>query len=260
MCILFSHDSLFANYLNIFVKKAITNATFIVGSGDVGIKLANNMFNSPVHGLNMVGFYDDSMSGTVKTDQGVFDVLGNLNDLVNDAKSMDIDINSSEIGDARDNLNNDFSERRLVVFISESVPMPVLRAYARSLHKVDGVMVLRGMKGGMGKVAPTMRFVAEIIKTDALCKNKACPSYDVPIFIDPILYAQYAIKRVPAVTLIKNKSLQQHCDYQKEIVDVNKTVSLGDASLLTHLAYLESQFRKEDVKSFIYELEGRNEL
>lgn len=176
------------------------------------------------------------------------------------AKSMDIDINSSEIGDARDNLNNDFSERRLVVFISESVPMPVLRAYARSLHKVDGVMVLRGMKGGMGKVAPTMRFVAEIIKTDALCKNKACPSYDVPIFIDPILYAQYAIKRVPAVTLIKNKSLQQHCDYQKEIVDVNKTVSLGDASLLTHLAYLESQFRKEDVKSFIYELEGRNEL
>ena len=63
----------------------------IVGSGDVGIKLANNIFNPQEHGLNVIGFYDDSMSGTIKTEEGVSDVLGNLHDLVNDAKSMDID-------------------------------------------------------------------------------------------------------------------------------------------------------------------------
>jgi putative colanic acid biosynthesis UDP-glucose lipid carrier transferase len=41
--------------------------------------------------LKVIGFYDDSISGTVKTEEGVFDVLGNLHDLVNDAKSMNID-------------------------------------------------------------------------------------------------------------------------------------------------------------------------
>jgi putative colanic acid biosynthesis UDP-glucose lipid carrier transferase len=84
---------LFIRQLLKYIRKKGYNQrnVVIVGSGDVGIKLANNMFNSPEHGLNIVGFYDDSMSGTVKTDEGVFDVLGNLNDLVNDAKSMDID-------------------------------------------------------------------------------------------------------------------------------------------------------------------------
>ena len=47
----------------------------IVGSGDVGIKLANNIFNSPEHGLNVIGFYDDSMSRSVKTEESVSDVL-----------------------------------------------------------------------------------------------------------------------------------------------------------------------------------------
>ena len=78
----FIFSRLFIRQLLKYIRKKGYNQrnVVIVGSGDVGIKLANNMFHSPVHGLNMIGFYDDIMSGAVKTEEGVLVVLGDLID------------------------------------------------------------------------------------------------------------------------------------------------------------------------------------
>ena len=83
---------LFIRQLLKYIRKKGYNQrkVVIVGSGDVGIKLANNMFHSPEHGLKVIGFYDDIRSGTVETEEGALVVLGSLHDLIHDAKTMDI--------------------------------------------------------------------------------------------------------------------------------------------------------------------------
>jgi len=63
----------------------------IVGAGNVGIKLADNIFNSAELGLQVVGFYDDHTEKKIVTEQHGLKVLGNLIDLVNDAKLQQID-------------------------------------------------------------------------------------------------------------------------------------------------------------------------
>lgn len=63
----------------------------IVGAGDVGIKLANNIYNSEDLGLSVSGFYDDDAQGMVDTDQDDLEIVGNLEDVINDAKLLNID-------------------------------------------------------------------------------------------------------------------------------------------------------------------------
>ncbi len=63
----------------------------IVGAGDVGIKLANNIYHSAELGLSVAGFYDDNVEVLIATDQENLEVVGNLNDLIQDAKFMNID-------------------------------------------------------------------------------------------------------------------------------------------------------------------------
>ncbi|WNC71169.1 undecaprenyl-phosphate glucose phosphotransferase [Thalassotalea psychrophila] len=63
----------------------------IVGAGDVGIKLADNIYQSSELGLKVVGFYDDEAQGLIETKQQGLEVAGNLNDLLNDAKLMNFD-------------------------------------------------------------------------------------------------------------------------------------------------------------------------
>lgn len=63
----------------------------IVGVGKVGIELADNIYNSTELGLQVVGFYDDNTRQKVNTEQPGLKVLGNLIDLVNDARLSKID-------------------------------------------------------------------------------------------------------------------------------------------------------------------------
>lgn len=48
-----------------------------------------------------------------------------------------------------------------VLFVSSSMPVPVLRAYAVQLERVHGVLAFRGMPGGMRKVGPMAKLSAE---------------------------------------------------------------------------------------------------
>lgn len=63
----------------------------VLGAGPLGVNLVNNIINSPELGLNVSGFYDDNLKGFVQCDDPEVEVIGNLVDVVNDAKLLNID-------------------------------------------------------------------------------------------------------------------------------------------------------------------------
>ena len=63
----------------------------IVGATNVGEHLATQLINAPWLGLNVVGFYDDVKSGALSINETDIPILGELEQLVIDAKGGKID-------------------------------------------------------------------------------------------------------------------------------------------------------------------------
>ncbi len=110
-----------------------------------------------------------------------------------------------------DNLE-DLTEDRLVVFVSSSVPLATLRNYAAALEKTGGVMVLRGAIGSLKRMGPTMSFVASVLKIDPSCTGGSCAMRSTNLVIDPELFRENGISRVPAAIFVKGLSLEPYCE------------------------------------------------
>ncbi len=110
-----------------------------------------------------------------------------------------------------DNLE-DLTEDRLVVFVSSSVPLATLRNYAAALEKTGGVMVLRGAIGSLRIMGPTMSFVASVLKIDPSCTGGSCAMRSTNRVIDPELFRENGISRVPAAIFVKGLSLEPYCE------------------------------------------------
>lgn len=89
-------------------------------------------------------------------------------------------------------------EGQILVFVSSSMPLETLRNYARALVKVKGALVLRGGVEGLRKIRPTMAFSQRVLKIDPYCSGN-CPLFKVPLLIDPLLFRQLHITKVPAI-------------------------------------------------------------
>jgi len=88
-----------------------------------------------------------------------------------------------------------------VLFISSSIPLNTLRAYAHDIseNNLPVTMILKGFVGGMTKMKPTVQFIKSIIQVDDDCQVD-CDTYNVDINIDPELFNGFNIKSVPAFT------------------------------------------------------------
>lgn len=125
------------------------------------------------------------------------------------------------------------AQGRLYLFVSKSVPLDTLRRYARDMEKLPGsMMVMRGFIGGARTMAPTVRHIAEIIKHDADCTGPACALRNVEVYVDPILFRQYNITRVPAVVYAPEVVTLGHCE-EPHAIDKSKNtlIAYGDAAL-----------------------------
>lgn len=95
-------------------------------------------------------------------------------------------------------------DERLYVFISSSMPLPVIRTYMADIGRMKDPrisVVLRGFKDGMDKIGPTVSFVADVLKQDASCDlstGGTCAMWPVDLIVDPLLYRRYRISQVPA--------------------------------------------------------------
>jgi type-F conjugative transfer system pilin assembly protein TrbC len=80
----------------------------------------------------------------------------------------------------------------MIVFISSSIPMDTLKRYAASASDKT-VFVLRGTVGSPKTIMPTINFIK-----DVLCDERV-KCRGVSIIINPELFKEYGIERVPTV-------------------------------------------------------------
>lgn len=117
-----------------------------------------------------------------------------------------------------------------VLMVSSSMPVAVLRTYAAQMEKAGGVLAFRGMPGGMAKVAPMAKLAAQVLRIDAGCEGPACAMRDVQIIVDPILFRQHGVARVPALAMIPGDPTQPYCE-RDDASPHSTHVVYGDSAL-----------------------------
>ncbi len=117
-----------------------------------------------------------------------------------------------------------------VLMVSSSMPVAVLRTYAAQLEKAGGVLAFRGMPGGMAKVAPMAKMAAQVLRIDPGCEGPACAIRNVQIIVDPILFRQHGVARVPALAMIPGDPTQPYCE-RDDTSPHSAHVVYGDSAL-----------------------------
>ena len=134
-----------------------------------------------------------------------------------------------------------------VVFVSSSMPLPTLRAYALQHDHVGGVLAFRGMPGGLTRVAPMAKLSAEILRIDPGCSGPSCAMRNVQMIVDPIVFRQHGITRVPALAMIPGDPTQPYCERDEESPHA-ATIVFGDAALSGMLEEYARLGGKEEVR------------
>ena len=99
---------------------------------------------------------------------------------------------------------------RVYIFISSSVPISTLRAYAYQIESIGDkniTMVMRGFIGGIEKFSPTMHFCRQVLFVDPDCQVNDCEAFRAQIQIDPNLFRWFGITSVPAIVYAQNVNL-----------------------------------------------------
>ncbi|QJU58427.1 conjugal transfer protein TrbC [Sphingomonas sp. AP4-R1] len=117
-----------------------------------------------------------------------------------------------------------------VLFVSSSMPISTLRNYAVQLEKVRGVMAFRGVPGGLRKMGPMAKLTAQILRLDPGCEGPNCVMRDVQLIVDPIVFRQHGIARVPALAMIPGDPTQAYCERDDESPRAAHVV-FGDSAL-----------------------------
>jgi type-F conjugative transfer system pilin assembly protein TrbC len=117
-----------------------------------------------------------------------------------------------------------------VLFASSSMPVTTLRSYAAQLERAHGVIAFRGMPGGLRKVAPMAKLTAEVLRLDPGCEGPACAMRGVQVIVDPLVFRQHGIARVPALAMIPGDPTQPYCERDDESPRAAHVI-YGDAAL-----------------------------
>lgn len=134
-----------------------------------------------------------------------------------------------------------------VLFVSSSMPVPVLRTYAVQLERVHGVLAFRGMPGGLHRVGPMAKLSAEILRIDPGCSGPSCAMRDVQLIVDPIVFRQHGVNRVPALAMIPGDPTQAYCEREDESPRAAHVV-YGDSALSGLLEEYARLGGKEEVR------------
>lgn len=117
-----------------------------------------------------------------------------------------------------------------LLFVSSSMPVATLRTYAGQLERVGGVLAFRGMPGGMTRAAPMAKLSAEILRRDPGCSGPVCAMRNVQVIVDPLVFRQHGIARVPALAMIPGDPTRAYCG-REEGSPRSSHVVYGDAAL-----------------------------
>ncbi len=100
---------------------------------------------------------------------------------------------------------------RLVVALSSSMPEQMVADYLVQLSGIpEAIVVLRGFIGGATYVKPTGQWIDNRLRKVADCQD--CGHYSVEVVIDPLIYQDLNIGRVPAIAWLPGVTDLKHCD------------------------------------------------
>jgi len=117
-----------------------------------------------------------------------------------------------------------------LLFVSSSMPIPILRTYVAQLEKAGGVMAFRGVPGGMTKIGPMARLSAQVLRIDPGCDGPACAMRNVQLIVDPLVFRQHGVARVPALGLVPGDPTQPYCERDDDSL-ASRHIVYGDAAL-----------------------------
>jgi type-F conjugative transfer system pilin assembly protein TrbC len=143
-----------------------------------------------------------------------------------------------------------------VLFVSSSMPVTTLRTYAGQLERVGGVLAFRGMPGGLTRVAPMAKLSAEILSHDPGCEGPACAMRDVQLIVDPLIFRQHGVTRVPALAMVPGDPAQPYCEREDDSPRAAHVI-YGDASLSGLLEEYARLGGKKEVHDAQARLQGR---
>jgi len=143
-----------------------------------------------------------------------------------------------------------------VLFVSSSMPVATLMTYAVQLERAKGVLAFRGMPGGLHKVGPMAKLAAEILRIDPGCEGPACAMRDVQLIVDPLVFRQHGVTRVPALAMIEGDPTRAWCERDD---DSPRAVHIvyGDASLSGLLEEYRRLGGREEVRDAQTRLDRR---
>ncbi|WP_231746404.1 type-F conjugative transfer system pilin assembly protein TrbC [Sphingobium baderi] len=143
-----------------------------------------------------------------------------------------------------------------VLFVSSSIPIETLRTYAGQLERAGGVMAFRGMPGGMRQVAPMAKLSAAILRRDPGCEGPACAMRDVQLIVDPLVFRQHGVVRVPALAMIPGDPTRPYCERDDASPRAAHLVQ-GDAALSGLLEEYGRLGGREEVRDALAHLARR---
>ena len=143
-----------------------------------------------------------------------------------------------------------------VLFVSSSMPVTTLRIYAGQLERVGGVLAFRGMPGGLTKVAPMAKLSAEILRHDPGCEGPACAMRDVQLIVDPLIFRQHGVTRVPALAMVPGDPALPYCEREDDAPRAAHVI-YGDAALSGLLEEYARLGGKQEVRDAQTRLQGR---
>ena len=128
------------------------------------------------------------------------------------------------------------SSVRAILFVSSSVPLQTLRAYAQQLEKVNGVIVFRGMPNGLSSMKPMIKLTQNILLRDPSCNHADCDVFDIGVIVDPLMFKANGVDMVPAVTLVDQDPFAAYCERptEEQAGSMSAFVTFGDAHLSGH--------------------------
>lgn len=144
-----------------------------------------------------------------------------------------------------------------LLFASSSMPIESLRTYAGQLERVRGVIAFRGVPGGLTKIGPMAELTARMLRVDPGCEGPGCTMRNVQVVIDPILFRQHGIVRVPALAMVPGDPTQPYCEREDETAPRAAHLVLGDAALSGLLDEYARLGGKEEVRDASARLAGR---
>lgn len=138
---------------------------------------------------------------------------------------------------------------RIYLFFSSSMPDETVRAYLSAIADAgesNVIPVMRGFVGGLSDMAANTEYFSRILKIDLNCQDTEvpCQRYQTAIKLNPALFLQYGITRVPAVV------------YENE---ENDFLIQGDAGLDYLLERINREANSPSLAKLIRKQQGGNE-